>query len=93
VDIINRPVIEQAKKDHANWRGSLNSWETITRGVHWRHSSDVRRTFNTADPNVDGYAIFNIAHNEARLVALIDYDMQTVTVLEILTHKEYGRKY
>jgi HTH-type transcriptional regulator / antitoxin HigA len=35
--------------------------------------------------------VFNIAHNEARLIPSIKYEDQTAIVLGILTHKEYDK--
>jgi len=35
--------------------------------------------------------MFNIAHNEARLISLVSYEMGTVTVLFILSHNEYDK--
>jgi mRNA-degrading endonuclease HigB of HigAB toxin-antitoxin module len=34
---------------------------------------------------------FNIKDNDARLIAYINYEMGTVTVLAVLTHKEYDK--
>ena len=35
--------------------------------------------------------VFNIKENDARLISYIDHEMGTVTVLAVLTHKEYDR--
>jgi len=32
-----------------------------------------------------------IKNNEARLISYIDYEMETVTLLAVLTHKEYDK--
>src|SRR5208283_6237453 len=33
--------------------------------------------------------VFNIKNNDARLITYINYELGTVTVLAVLTHKEY----
>ena len=50
----------------------------------------VRRTRKDADP-VGDCVVFDIKNNEARLISYIDYKMGTVTVLAVLTHKEYDK--
>ena len=50
----------------------------------------VRRTRKDAD-RVGDCVVFDIKNNEARLISYIDYEMGTVTVLAVLTHKEYGK--
>jgi mRNA interferase HigB len=90
VDILNRGLIEQAKKAHSTWKGSLNSWEKIAISATWKHPADVRLTLKSADPMGD-CIVFNIAHNEARLIAFVSYPMQTLTILEVLPHKQYDK--
>jgi HTH-type transcriptional regulator / antitoxin HigA len=50
----------------------------------------VRRTRKDADP-VGDCVVFNIKDNDARLITYINYEMGTVTVLAVLTHKEYDK--
>ena len=82
-------VIEQAKKKHSTWKGSLNAWEKIVGGSVGSHF-DVRRTLKNAD-GVGDCVVFNIAHNDARLIAVVNYEFQTITVLAVLSHKEYAK--
>jgi len=45
-----------------------------------------------ADPSgINGAVVFDIKNNEARLISYISYEMGTVTVLALLTHKEYDK--
>jgi mRNA interferase HigB len=90
--ILGKHLIEAAQKRHSNWKGSLGSWVRIVEGVNppWRNLVEVRRTRKDADP-VGDCTVFNIAHNEARLITSISYEMGTVTVLFVLSHKEYDK--
>lgn len=90
MDILNRGLVEQAKKDHSGWKGSLNSWEKIVSNASWKHFVDVRHTLKNAD-SVGDCIVFNIARNDARLIASVHYQMQTVTVLFVLSHKDYDK--
>jgi mRNA interferase HigB len=90
--ILGKHLIHAAQRKHSTWKGSLGSWVRIVEGVNptWGNLADVRRTRKDADP-VGECVVFNIAHNEARLISHIDYGLGTVTVLAILSHKEYDR--
>jgi len=50
----------------------------------------VRRTRKDAD-TVGDCVVVDIKNNEARLISSIDYGMGTVTVLAVLTHKDYDK--
>ena len=51
---------------------------------------DLSRTRKDADA-VGDCVVFDIKNKEARLISYIDYEMGTVTVLAVLTHKEYDK--
>jgi mRNA interferase HigB len=89
VQIIGKHLIEAAQKKHSNLKGS---WVRIVEGVEppWSNLPAVRRTRKDADP-VGDCVVFDIKNNEARLISYIDYKMGTVTVLAVLTHKEYDK--
>lgn len=91
MQIIGREAIDEASKAHADWKASLQIWVRVVSESQWRHFADVRQTFRNADL-VGPYVVFNIAHNRARLIAVINYREQRVTVAEILTHAEYDRE-
>lgn len=59
----------------ANWKDSLGSWVRIAKGV---------------DP-VGDCVEFDIKNNKARLISYIDFEMGTVTALEVLTHKDHDK--
>jgi len=56
----------------------------------WNNFPAVRRTRKDADA-VGDCVVFNIKHNDARLITYVNYEMGTVTVLAVLTHKEYDK--
>ena len=92
MQIIGKQLIEAAQKKHSTWKASLGSWVRIVEGVDppWGNFPAVRRTRKDAD-QVGDCVVFNIAHNEARLISYISYEMGTVAVLAVLTHQEYDQ--
>lgn len=91
MQIVGLKAIDKAAKDHADWRASLRTWKAVVAEADWTCNSDIQQTFNTADP-VGIYVIFDIAHNKARLVAIVNFAEKRVTVKETLNHADYDRK-
>ena|SRR2546427_3805095 len=90
MNVQNFKVIEKFARNHADSRPSLDSWYKITRNVIWRNFADVRMTFNSADI-YKCCVIFDIGGNKYRLIAYIDYEIQTISIVEVLTHADYDK--
>jgi mRNA interferase HigB len=92
VQIIGKHLIGAAQKKHSTWKGSLGSWVRIVEGVEppWKDFPAVRQTRKDADL-VGDCVVFNIKNNDARLISYISFEMGTVTVLAVLSHKEYDK--
>ena len=56
----------------------------------WTTFPAVRRTRKDANP-VGDCVVLDIKNNEGRLISYISYQMGTVSVLAVLTHKEYDK--
>jgi mRNA interferase HigB len=91
MQIIGREVIDAVCKKHAQWKASLQAWMQIVSGTQWKHFADVRLTLKSAD-QVGRHVIFNIPHNRARLVSIINYQAQRVVIVKILDHAKYDRE-
>jgi mRNA interferase HigB len=82
--------IERFLRKHADAKPSLLRWYSLTLGAIWRSFTDVREAFPTAD-KVGTCVVFNIAWNKYRLIAKVDYELQTVDIRYIITHKQYDK--
>ena len=79
---------------HADAAGPLDAWVQTTRQVTWRNLIDVRKTYRHADAvKLAGgitVTIFNIKGNRYRLITAIDYPMNAVNIIRVLTHAAYS---
>jgi len=57
----------------------------------WSTFNEIKQTFNSADFVGNDRYVFNIKGNKYRLVAVIHFDIRTVYIKFIGTHKEYDR--
>ena len=51
---------------------------------------DLKKAFGSAD-YVRPFTVFDIGGNKYRLIAVIDYALGLVSIVDVLTHEEYGR--
>lgn len=88
--IIGRDLLEQFQKRHTDAASSLGSWLKVCQANDFKHFSDLRKTFGSADL-VSPYTVFNVGGNKYRLIALINYSISTIQVAHILTHADYDK--
>jgi len=69
---------------------ALAAWAKVVEASAWKHFTDVRNTYKTADP-VKGCVVFDIRNNRFRLIARISYKMAVVVVDAVMTHADYLR--
>lgn len=86
----NYEALQNFARKHARSRSSLGKWYQTTLNARWSKFDDVKKTFGTADIYGD-CTIFNIAGNEYRLIAKIDYSLEQVSIKRVMKHDEYDR--
>lgn len=55
----------------------------------FKHFVDLKKTFGSAD-QVKPHTVLDISGNKCRLIAVVDYALQSVAVECVLTHAEYS---
>jgi mRNA interferase HigB len=86
----NYEVLQKFARKHARSRSSLGKWHQITLNAKWSKFDDVKKTFGATDIYGD-CVIFDIAGNEYRLIAKIDYALEQVSIKKVMKHDEYNR--
>jgi len=57
----------------------------------FKHFVDLKKTFGSAD-QVRPYTVFDISGNKFRLIAVVDYGLQSVSIECVLTHAQYDEE-
>lgn len=55
----------------------------------FKHFVDLKKNFGSAD-QVKPYTVFDISGNKYRLITVVDYGLQSVSIECVLTHAEYN---
>jgi mRNA interferase HigB len=94
--IIKPRTVREYESQHPDARASLEDWLIKVKAAKWDDISDVRQTFNSADPVVlqDGetVTVFNIVGNQYRLITTVRYRKKKVFTLMFLSHAEYDKE-
>lgn len=88
--IVGRDTIQAFMEKYPDSRSSLKSWAQAMEANPFKHFNELKQTLGSAD-YVRPYTVFNISGNKYRLIALVDYQMSTVLVQQILAHSEYDK--
>ena len=86
--LIGRDLIQLFERKHPDSRSSLKSSTQVVESNGFKHFVELKKTFGSAD-QVKPYTVFDISGNKFRLIAVVDYALQSVSVECVLTHAEY----
>jgi mRNA interferase HigB len=75
---------------YPNAEPALRKWLKVTEKANWNDFVETRQTFPSADL-VENLTVFNIAGNNFRLIAYIDYERKKVFIRKFLTHSDYDK--
>jgi mRNA interferase HigB len=88
--VVSKKKIRDYCQDNVQAELPLIEWYFKMCALHAKNLTELRKTFNSADP-VHGYTIFNIGGNNYRLITAIHYNTQLCYIRDIWTHAEYSK--
>ena len=89
MDLINEPIIDKAKREHADARQWLTNWCHEVKSGNWENPAEVRKRFTRASILPNSRVVFRVKGNRYRLIVQIDYRKGIVVVVFFGTHPEY----
>jgi len=90
VRVLGQEVLDAFGRSHADARKALVAWLSIAEEQNWGSIVEVRSVYPHAD-FAKPYTVFNVKGGRYRLVTLINYQLQIVTIIDCLTHAEYDK--
>jgi mRNA interferase HigB len=91
VQIVNRGVLEEFSRKHADVRKALDAWLAEVETAEWTAPENVKARYPSASLLSENRVIFNVKGNKYRLEVKISYAVGVVLVKRIGTHAEYGK--
>jgi mRNA interferase HigB len=89
--IVTRKRLIEFGQEHQDADGELREWERIVRKKKYTNSVQVKHDFPSVDFVGPHRAVFNICHNDYRLVVDMRFDLSRAFIRHVVTHQEYDR--
>lgn len=77
-------------RSHADSIASLAAWRSVATLACWKNIVDVRRQLPAAD-FVAPFTVFNIKGKKYRLITIVEYGAQIISLEQCLTHSQYNK--
>jgi len=88
--VISKRPLRAFWTKHRDAEKELAAWFKIARRATWTKIAEVRELFPDAD-QVGRCIVFNICHNDYRLIVSVSRNWKRIYVLDVLTHKDYSK--
>ena len=91
MNLINKEKLDKFGRKNRTAKKDLESWCNEVENAHWTSPHELKKKHSDADPIGNGVTVFNIMHNQFRLVAKCVYKDNLVIVRWIGNHSDYDR--
>ena len=75
----------------ADAKDALNNWYRLVLQADWANYHEIKTMFNSVDAVGNDRFVFDIRGNNYRIVAMIFFDIRTVYIRFVGTHKGYDK--
>lgn len=89
--VLSKRTLREFWKDHQDCEQQLLSWYKDFKAENFKTTNELMKAFGNCRSIGGNRYIFNIKGNQYRLIVKINFDLQTVWVRFIGTHKEYDK--
>lgn len=89
--IISKKIIKEYAESNYKHSVALERWFEITKDADWKNFAEMKQDFNSVDNVGESLFVFNIKGNDCRLIARIFFNVRTVFIRFIGTHKDYDK--
>jgi mRNA interferase HigB len=89
--VISYATLRSFYEVHAEAKDALNNRYRLLLQADWSNFHEMKAMFNSVDAVGNDRFVFNIRGNNYRLVALIFFDVRTVYIRFVGTHRDYNR--
>ena len=88
--IISRRAFRKFWEKHPESESSLSDFYRKVKRVEVANFAELRQIFPSAD-NVGDCLVFNVGGNKYRVIAHLDFEIQTMWIRFVLSHVEYDK--
>lgn len=87
--LTRRRLLDLAARHGDRCVKAARQWVGFAERAQWRNLMEIRQGFDRSADAVEGFTIFTMRGNCFRLIVEIDYDEQTIYVIDLVAHADY----
>jgi mRNA interferase HigB len=91
--LLGKPILEDCKREHANFRDQLNAFEATVEKASWKTPIDLKSTLPSADQVGEFYVIDVGGKKGIRVIIVVQFVKQTVLIERIFTDHDAYQKW
>jgi mRNA interferase HigB len=92
MEVVGEDNLRKYARKHPNARSALARWLKLTKAASWKNFQDVKATFPATDYIPQNQYCFDIGGNNYRLMTVISFQLNLVTILDFMTHAGYNKQ-
>ncbi len=89
--VIKAKTINEYRESYPEADSQLKAWMAIMEGNEFKHFSELKNTFRSADFVRPDRVVFNIKGNHFRLITKVDFNRQAVLIKWFGRHRDYDK--
>lgn len=89
--IISKTVLANFYEVEPKAKEPLLAWYHLAKESDWNNFSEVKKSYNSVDSVGNKRFVFNIGGIKYRLVVLMFFNVRTIYIRFVGTHKEYDK--
>ena len=78
-------------RGHEDSKEALECWYATVKNTQWKNFAELKAVYPNTDYIGNDRYVFNIKGNKYRIVAMILFQVRTVYIRFVGTHKEYDK--
>lgn len=87
--IVNRKILVDFKRVHADANSQVDSWEAEANEAEWNLPQDIKKRYAAASFLANNHVVFNLKGNKYRLLVQVSYNNKIIFIKKAGTHNEY----
>jgi mRNA interferase HigB len=89
--VLSKTILADFYEREPKAKEPLLSWYHLAKESDWNNFSEVKKSYNSVDSVGNKRFVFKIGCNKYCLVVLLFFDVRTIYIRFVGTHKEYDK--
>ena len=89
--VFSYPAIKQFIEKHIDAADAMNNWYNIMTITDFANYQELKHMFGTVEGTGNDRYVFDIKGNKYRIVAMIHFNVRTVYIRFVGSHKQYDK--